>query len=139
MGTGVRRTCVRWGIPLPIGPGEDRRYRLYQKSHNQSVYYRVWYPIPVAQHRTREQERIKANRRRQTVRKDAIHALGGICESCGWSGPDVGFDVHHRHGGGEVHRSKMNYVAYYRGIAESPDEYQLLCATCHRVHHLNVP
>ena len=85
--------------------------------------------------RNPEQERIKARAQRARRRSEAIARLGGKCQECGWSGPTVGFDIHHANGGGEEHRKTMAYIAYYRYIRDHPEEFRLLCAICHRIHH----
>ena len=85
--------------------------------------------------RSPEKEAERSRRRRNKLRAKAIEMLGGKCARCGWSGPQVGFDIHHRHGGGEAERAQLQYVAYYRRIVGAPGEYELLCALCHRLHH----
>ncbi len=85
--------------------------------------------------RSPEYLRRKAQTRRRRVRAEAIVALGSKCEECGWAGPPIGYDIHHRSGGGEEQRRQLNYVAYYRYIAQHAPEFALLCALCHRLAH----
>jgi hypothetical protein len=71
--------------------------------------------------------------RRYRVRLRAIDVLGGKCERCGWQGPPSGFDFHHKYD----MSFRISCVANksWELVKKELEKCELLCATCHRVHH----
>ena len=76
-------------------------------------------------------------------RLESIIRLGGACFNCGESDVVV-LDIHHKNGGGTKHRAfyGRDYDLYYLSISLLPynelhQDYQTLCANCHRRSHSN--
>ncbi len=78
-------------------------------------------------------------KRRDLIRKlRLIKLLGGCCQKCGWAGHPVGFVFHHTDPSskeGEI--SKMIRTAKWGVVVQEVSKCQLLCATCHNIHHSN--
>jgi hypothetical protein len=69
-------------------------------------------------------------------RKKVISALGNKCMICGNSDFRV-LIIHHIHGGGNAEREKLGVdYRYYKDALNHLEDFQLLCANCHTILHV---
>ena len=75
-------------------------------------------------------------KRRQTIRRLCVEALGDACRRCGASYPDRVYDFHHRDRHSKISDpSDLIDNASLAVIAEEVAKCDLLCANCHRLEH----
>lgn len=73
--------------------------------------------------------------RRYRVRLAAIDYLGGKCSGCGWQGPEIGYDIHHKNPEEkEIEISKISNKSW-DFVKIELDKCELLCVLCHRMKH----
>lgn len=75
------------------------------------------------------------NKRLNRRKAQAVVYLGGSCKECGRTGHPVIFDFHHR-GDKEFEWGRLRRKSWDK-IVKELDKCDLLCAPCHRIHHVN--
>jgi hypothetical protein len=80
------------------------------------------------------------NTTRHSLRIQALQALGGCCNRCGISDPDV-LDIHHALNNGKIDRERRKKTEILLSIikGELLEMFEILCANCHRKHHKMFP
>lgn len=73
--------------------------------------------------------------RQKKSKSDAVNYLGGICNSCGYKGPDCTFDFHHKSPDNKKFKISSKHLAPLHKIKDELDKCELLCAICHRLKH----
>lgn len=79
----------------------------------------------------------RPKRKYQLLRARVIEALGGKCNSCGSADISHRLHVHHRDhlmSRDDREHNRGNNV-YYRRALKQPEEFELLCSTCHGLRH----
>jgi len=76
------------------------------------------------------------NPKRLATRLEAIGYYGGKCNRCGFS-DHRGLVLHEIHGGGGKWRREHRGKTLAKWLKQQgwPDIIEILCATCHQIHH----
>ena len=76
--------------------------------------------------------------RNKEIRAKTVELLGGKCSKCPENRMCV-LDIHHKRYNGGSHRKDMSVSGPRRfvlnAIEQGSNDYELLCANCHREHH----
>ena len=124
-------------------PEANREHkRRYKERHREQIaeYQRRYYETH--KEKVSKQRKVSQGKLYWEARKNIILALGGKCKTCGFTDFRA-LDVHHRYGGGVEERKLYvqcpsarygigNYL-YFRQMLTHTNDYELLCANCHRI------
>ena len=111
--------------------------RYWLKKHGLKTKHKKYLKCVLCSKRTNGKRKCNSCRtkiRRYRVRMAAVKRLGGKCRRCGWSGPAVGFDFHHRSGKKEFNISHVANKSWTT-VKRELDKCELLCAVCHRLEY----
>jgi hypothetical protein len=93
----------------------------------------------IRHHVYRRLYRQKLNARRKNwwkkFRTGLLEMFGNKCSKCGISDPRV-LQIDHKNGGGNKERKKFGTSQIYYRIIKKPQNYQLLCANCNWIKHV---
>lgn len=84
---------------------------------------------------SKEERREWYRRRRHTIKRRLVEALGGKCIRCGYSKCLAALEFHHP-GGKDL--ALGGFGRKYETLLEEALKCELLCANCHREIHWNV-
>lgn len=71
--------------------------------------------------------------RQIALKHRAVEAKGGVCQRCGFNGPDVCFDFHHRDRSTKRFGISQTKKWKWEEVLKELEKCDLLCANCHRI------